>query len=103
MSIKFKVWRRPDNSNTAIVAEHVHGDQYYAHVLFGNGKIVWASEGYKDVRSAFNVCQKTWDNIRKAFGVENLSPVPYTRDSLMPKGEANALTARKIKRATKPR
>ena len=60
-------------------------DQFYAHMVAGNGKIVWQSEGYKRVGDAHRLCSRTFfDFTMKREGT--LTRVPYTYDSLLPKG-----------------
>ena len=55
-------------------------DQFYAHMVAGNGKIIWQSEGYKRVRDAHRLCDRTLD------GLFDECLVQYTHDSLLPKG-----------------
>ena len=57
-------------------------DQFYAHMVAGNGKIIWQSEGYKRVGDAHKLCR--WTMGEMFYGARN--EVYYTRDSLLPKG-----------------
>ena len=49
-------------------------------MVAGNGKIIWQSEGYKRVRDAHRLCDRTLD------GLFDECLVQYTHDSLLPKG-----------------
>lgn len=80
MTTKFNVWRgEPLPKKEGLVV------QFYAHMTLGNGRIVWASEGYDDVRSAHKTCASTWNSIAKDLGVEAVPMVPYSKGSLLPK------------------
>lgn len=72
--IRFKVWQSEKDK------------QFYAHIVAGNNRITWASEGYPTVKLAFKVVTSTWKAIGAALGVpaEKLPPVSWTKDSLMP-------------------
>lgn len=68
--IRFEVWKGG-------------GGLHYAHMIAGNNKITWQSEGYTDARNAHKVCSSTWTAIRNT--VKDQTPlVPYTKNSLKP-------------------
>ena len=72
--IRFKVWEAP-------------GGDYYAHLITGNSRITWQSEGYSRVASAHKVCRNTWEQIGGTIDPGHVlqhPPVPYTKDSLLP-------------------
>lgn len=73
--LRFKVWEGG-------------GGQFFAHMVAGNSRITWQSEGYARAASAHKVCATTWEHIGTAIdpGHELQHPaVPYTRDSLLPR------------------
>ncbi len=74
--VRFKVWEAP-------------GGDFYAHMIAGNSKITWQSEGYSRAASAHKVCRTTWENIAAAIDPYRHDlqhpPVPYTKDSLVPR------------------
>ena len=73
--LRFKVWEAP-------------GGQFYAHMIAGNSRITWQSEGYIRAAGAHNVCRRTWESLAVVVGAGNAAkrpPVPYTKDSLLPR------------------
>lgn len=78
MSIKFKVFK--SSSRDSERSE----DQFYAHVVARNGEIIWQSEGYNRVGDAHKLCKRTWE--APLLNIKYMAaPVPYTKDSLLPK------------------
>lgn len=75
-SVRFKVWKASWGKGQQ------SGTTYYAHMIAGNSRITWQTEGYKDEASAHKVIASTWKAINTAFAMA----IPYTRDSLTPKG-----------------
>lgn len=79
--VKFKVWKTHSQ-----VIDPKNPPQWYAHMIAGNSRILWVSEGYRSEASAHKVCKSTWNAIGKMFnGVSIGASVPYTKDSLLPK------------------
>jgi uncharacterized protein YegP (UPF0339 family) len=72
--IRFKAWQSEKDG------------QFYAHMIAGNNKTTWTSEGYPEVRIAFKNIDSTWKAIGAALGVaeDEMPPMGWTKDSLMP-------------------
>lgn len=70
--IRFKLWQSEKDK------------QFYCHIVAGNGRITWASEGYPTERIARKNIDATWKAMYRA--VTGLAvatrPPEYTKDSL---------------------
>ena len=80
--MKFKVFQGKPSKDGR------HG-QFYFHVCSTNGKITLASEGYPTLAHARRAVAQVWMSFAKALLPptywRSIPPVPYTRDSLMPR------------------